>query len=117
MVELKETPGKAGETPEKRGEPELQGIVSLQQIRSKCKGIAEPQEIFVVMRFPVFLLVDLFGPQKTGNTLDFSEVCHVASIFELVLIEEVDLVYRVIEDVETFLLACAVLERISGNIG
>ena len=76
---------------------ELQGIVSLQQIRDKCKGIAEPLDIFVVARSPVFLLVDLFGLQKTGNTLDFSEVCHVAGILELVLIAEADLVYHVIE--------------------
>ena len=45
----------------------------------------------------VFLLVDLFGLQKTGNTLDFSEVCHVAGILELVLIAEADLVHHVIE--------------------
>lgn len=45
----------------------------------------------------VFLLVDLFGLQKTGNTLDFLEVCHAASILELVLIAEADLVYHVIE--------------------
>ena len=76
---------------------ELQGIVSLQQIRGKCKGIAEPLEIFVVARSPVFLLVDLFGLQKTGNTLDFSEVCHVAGILELVLIAEADLIHHVIE--------------------
>ena len=76
---------------------ELQGIVSLQQIRGKCKGIAEPLEIFVVERSPVFLLVDLFGLQKTGNTLDFSEVCHVAGILELVLIAEADLIHHVIE--------------------
>ena len=76
---------------------ELQGIVSLQQIRGKCKGIAEPLEIFVVARSPVFLLVDLFGLQKTCNTLDFSEVCHVAGILELVLIAEADLIHHVIE--------------------
>lgn len=76
---------------------ELQGIVSLQQIWGKCKGIAEPLEIFVVTRSPVFLLVDLFGLQKTGNTLDFSEVCHVAGILELVLIAEADLIHHVIE--------------------
>ena len=76
---------------------ELQGIVSLQQIRGKCKGITEPLEIFVVTRSPVFLLVDLFCLQKTGNTFDFSEICHVAGVFELVLIAEADLVYHVIE--------------------
>ena len=79
---------------------ELQGIVSLQQIRGKCKGIAEPLEIFVVTRSPVFLLVDLFGLQKTGNTLDSSEVCHVAGIPELDLIAEADLVYHVIEPLD-----------------
>ena len=46
---------------------------------------------------PVFLLVDFFGLQKTGNTFDFSEICHVAGILELVLIAEEDLVYHVIE--------------------
>ena len=51
----------------------------------------------MVARSPVFLLVDLFGLQKTGNTLDFSEVCHVAGVFELVLIAEADLIYHVIE--------------------
>ena len=76
---------------------ELQGIVSFQQIRGKCKCIAEPLEIFVVMRSPVFLLVDFFGFQKTGNTFDFSEICHVAGVFELVLIAEADLVHHVIE--------------------
>lgn len=76
---------------------ELQGIVSLQQIRGKCKDIAEPLEIFVVTRSPVFLLVDLFGLQKTDNTLDFPEVCHVAGILELVLIAEADLIHHVIE--------------------
>ncbi len=76
---------------------ELKGIVSFQQIRGKCKCIAEPLEIFVVMRSPVFLLVDFFGFQKTGNTFDFSEICHVAGVFELVLIAEADLVHHVIE--------------------
>ena len=37
------------------------------------------------------------GFQKTGNTLDFSEVCHVAGILELILIAEADLVHHVIE--------------------
>ena len=76
---------------------ELQGIVSFQQIRSKCKGIAEPLEIFVVTRPQVFLLVDLLCLQKKCNALDFSEVCHVAGILELVLIAEADLVYHLIE--------------------
>ena len=52
---------------------------------------------------PVFLLVDLFCLQKTGNTFDFSEICHVVGVFELVLIAEADLVYHVIksfDDVE-----------------
>ena len=51
----------------------------------------------MVMRSPVFLLVDFFGFQKTGNTFDFSEICHVAGVFELVLIAEADLVHHVIE--------------------
>ena len=51
----------------------------------------------MVTRSPVFLLVDLFGLQKTGNALDFPVVCHVAGILELVLIAEADLVYHVIE--------------------
>ena len=87
LVELKETPGKDGEAPEKRGEP-------------------------------VFLLVDLFGLQKTGNTLDFSEVCHVAGVFELVLIAEADLIHHVIEpfdDVERIDTDPGIGEILSGN--
>lgn len=66
----------------------------------------------------VFLLVDLLGLQKTGNTLDFLEVCHVAGILELVLIAETDLVYHVIEpfdDVEWIDTDPGVGEALSGN--
>lgn len=97
---------------------ELQGIVSFQQIRGKRKGIAESLEIFVVTRSPVFLLVDFFCFQKTGNALDFSAVCHVAGILELILVAEAHLACHVIEpfdDMERIDTDPGVGEVFSGN--
>ncbi len=72
----------------------------------------------MVTRSPVFLLADLLGLHKTGNTLDFLVVCHIAGIFELVLIAEADLIYHVIEpfdDVEGIDTDPGIGEVFSGN--
>ena len=76
---------------------ELQGFIGLRQIRCEGKGIAEPLEIFMVTRSPVFLSVALLCFQETGNAFEIPEVFHIADIFELILIAEADLIYHVIE--------------------
>ena len=72
----------------------------------------------MVTRSPVFRLVNFFGLEKTGNIIDFSVVCHVASSLELVLIAEADLIHHVIEpfdDVEGINTDPGVGEVLSGN--
>ena len=92
---------------------ELRCIASFQQIRGKGKDIGDPLEIFVVTRSPLKYFCWLIS----FNALNFSEVCYVTGIPELILIAESGLIYYVIEFAEVFYLAGATMERIDGNIG
>ena len=76
---------------------ELQGFTGFQQIRSDLKGIAELLEMIMITGPPVFLLVEFFCFQETGNALDFPEAFRIAGILETTLVTQADVIHHVIE--------------------